>query len=83
MVRGSKRNPAGGMDVYVLCCTVRTKGRMQDNPKTQERMKYKKIQKNPDGGKIFSYKMGRGSLSLGKVAGAWRYHSPPSTAEVK
>jgi hypothetical protein len=48
----NKKNPAGVMDVCVVCFAVRTKGKIQDNPKSQVQIKYRvqeNTKKNPDG----------------------------------
>jgi hypothetical protein len=34
-------NPAGGMDVCVVCCTIRTNSKSQDNRNKEVRIKYK------------------------------------------
>ena len=52
-IRGS--NPAGGMDVCVVCCTVKDKRHSQDNQDTALQLKYREPRKkNPGGGRIFS-----------------------------
>ena len=40
-VHNGQQNLAGGMDVCVVCCTVKDKGTSQDNQDKQVRKKYK------------------------------------------
>jgi hypothetical protein len=48
-------NPAGGMDVCVVCCTVKTKGKIRDNHDKEVQIKFKARakKKNFVGGRDF------------------------------